>query len=304
MLTLKNLVGLVRPEYVFRPNQIGRRLWIELVEGRTNETKSLRLPWGLELNVDLSEGIGWSIYTRTLYETAVAETLWRLARPGDLVVDGGSNVGYMASLLAARVGKQGKLICFEPHPDVFAALQENARKWEATGKCGTISLHQAALSDRSGSATLLEPEGFSHNRGTSSLEAAGLGVKLEVKSIPLDELIADGENISVLKLDVQGHELAVLKGMRKILGERRVRHIVFEEERNYPAETHEFLRKYNYSIYGIEEHFVGIRFVPDRAPHGENNGTPNYLATLESAETIAHLQKGFWRCFGPARLLT
>ncbi|MGB2888149.1 MAG: hypothetical protein WBC04_10660 [Candidatus Acidiferrales bacterium] len=59
-----------------------------------------RLPWGLEIAVDLGESIGWSVYTCAIYETAVTKALWRLVKPGDSVVDGGANIGYMTSILA------------------------------------------------------------------------------------------------------------------------------------------------------------------------------------------------------------
>ncbi|MGB2890329.1 MAG: FkbM family methyltransferase, partial [Candidatus Acidiferrales bacterium] len=307
MLTLESLAGLAKPEYFFRPHQIGRRLWRE-VAGRKKEVKIVRLPWGLEITVDIGESIGWSVYTRAIYETAVTEALWRLVKPGDSVVDGGANIGYMTSILAVRVGERGKVYCFEPHPEVFRDLQQNVRTWETNKQCGSFLLYQIALGAREGVEALRVPEFFSTNRGVSWIETGnthGEGQNLQVRVLALDEVIPEHETIGVVKLDVQGYELAVLKGMERILRDRRVRHVVFEELEDFPAATHEFLREMGYANYGIEPHFRGIRCIRDAQPHCDpvNGPPPNYLATLEPELNVSRLQSGFWQSFGPGQLL-
>jgi Protein-L-isoaspartate(D-aspartate) O-methyltransferase (PCMT) len=133
MLSARSFYGLFKPEYFFRPQQIIRKFYREL-SGRKQEMKVADLPWGLKLNVDTGESIGWSIYTRALYETPIVEALWRLTHPGDLVVDGGANIGYMTSVLAIRVGKTGRVLSFEPHPEIFSQLKRNVRTMGA-GRC-------------------------------------------------------------------------------------------------------------------------------------------------------------------------
>lgn len=307
MLTIKSLGGLSKPEYLFRPRQIGRRLWREAV-GRKKQQRMARLPWGLDISVDLADTIGWAIYTRAIYETAVTEALWRLVEPGDTVVDGGANVGYMTSILALRVGERGRVCCFEPHPEVFQDLQRNVRIWETNNQCGTFSLYQAALGEREGTATLLVPAYFSTNSGSSWIEDCENhreGQAHQVKVLPLDTVIPEHQTIGVVKLDVQGSELAVLKGMERILRERRVRHIIFEEESNFPAATHAFLRELDYQCFGLEHHFTGIRCIPGGPPRYDpvEGPPPNYLATLEPELTVSRLESGFWQSFGPGQLL-
>src|ERR1700751_1727563 len=130
-----NIRGVLKPEYLFRPNQIPRKLWLESL-GRRREMKKVPLPWGLEIEVNTGESLGWSVYTRSLFETAVTETLWRLARAGDLIVDGGANIGYMSSLLAVKIGPRGKILCFEPHPKIFQQLRLNVQNWSVGRRCG------------------------------------------------------------------------------------------------------------------------------------------------------------------------
>ena len=90
----------------------------------------------------------------------LTEALWRLAQPGDIVVDGGANIGYATSILAARVGPRGKIHNFEPDPRSFDELQRNVAGWEDRGQRGAFVLHAAALGARSGTATLQIPASF------------------------------------------------------------------------------------------------------------------------------------------------
>lgn len=305
LVEIMNISDIAKPEYVLRPHQIGRRLWCA-VNGRRKEMKTVRLPWGLKLTVDVSDSLGWSIYTRAIYETVVTETLWRLTEPGDSVVDGGANIGYMTSVLGAKTGRHGRVYCFEPHPEVFLELQENVRAWKGSNKCGLVSLYQAALGERDLMATLHVPEWLAINRGVSSIEhnISRSGSKdVCVRVMSLDNVIQEDENLGVVKLDVEGYELSAIRGMQRLLSQRRVKHVVFEEGRDFPAPTHLFLRDLGYKIFGLEHRFSGIRCVPDGAPHPDPIGTPNYVATTERG-VVSRLETGIWHSFGPARMLS
>jgi FkbM family methyltransferase len=307
MINRRSFAALAKPEYLLRPHQVGRRLWRKVVHDRAQGEKIVRLPWGLDIAVDANEAIGSSLYTRALYETAVTETLWRLAKPGDSVVDGGSNIGYMTSVLASRVGPRGKVYCFEPHPEVFRGLQRNVNTWQKNPRCGSFLLYQAALGERESTGTLRIPDHFADNQGTSWMQAdaTGDGRSVNVRIVALDDLVPEDETIGVVKLDIQGYELTALKGMERILRERRVRSVVFEEEGAYPAATHAFLREMGYETFGLQHRFGGVQCVPGERPHYDpiSGPPPNYVATIEPKLTMASLQKGFWQSFGPAQLL-
>jgi len=303
MIGITSIRGIFKPEYLFRPNQILRKLWLECL-GRKEEVRKARLPWGLQIELNTGESIGWSIYTRALYETAVTESLWRLARVDDLVVDVGANIGYMTSILALRVGARGKVYSFEPHPGIFHQLQLNVTNWSADKRCGQIILHNAALGSHEGVGRLNVPDYFCCNQGTSWIGPRNTqckGQTLDVSLLALDDILSNSGSIGVVKLDVQGYELAVLKGMERMLRDRRVRHLVFEEEGNFPAPTHDFLSDMGYESYGIEQRFRGIRFARNRQPSFDpvNGPSPNYLATIVSEADVSALAEGFWQSFGP-----
>jgi FkbM family methyltransferase len=262
----------------------------------------------LPIKVNPHEAVGFDIASQGLYEIGVTETLWRLTAPGDLAIDAGANIGYTASIFGIRVGPGGKVICFEPHPEVFESLTENVQYWRKDSRCGSFVLRRAALGTENSQALLNTDDQFRTNRGTawisSQVEASpGLRV-IEVPIQNLDSLLDADETIGVLKMDVQGHELSVLQGTAELLKRRAVRDIIFEEEAAFPAPAHEYLKSRGYSIFGLQQRFSGVLCLPDAQPIVEaaTGSAPNYLATLHPERAIALLGPALWRSFGPARL--
>ena len=118
--------------------------------------------------------------------------------------------------------------------------------------------------------------------------------------VRLDTMVTQQEEIGVLKIDVEGAELDVLRGMSRLLTEHLVRDIVFEETRPFPAPTHQYLKSKGYSVFGLEERFWGVRLLPDEAPRfdSETGTIPNYLATCNPARACRYLRVPSWRSFG------
>jgi FkbM family methyltransferase len=302
MISAKSILRIGTPPYLFQPLQVLKRLRLEYF-WRAKREAFVTLPWGLPIKINPHESIGFDIASQGLYEIGVTETLWRLTEPGDLAVDAGANIGYMSSILGIRVGPKGKVICFEPHPEVFESLKENLEIWKKDRRCGTFALHQAALGKENGQTLLHISDWFRTNRGTSwisdKVQAAPDIKVIEVPIQNLDRLLEAGETIGVLKMDVEGQEMGVLEGMTRLFKQHAVRDIIFEEWSAFPAPTHQYLKSKGYSIFGLQEHFAGVRCLPDAQPAGE---TPNYLATLDPNRANALLGPAMWRSFGPARL--
>ena len=71
-----------KPEYLFRPQQLLRRLLALRTPGLGRE-RTFPLPWGLPLTVDSQDTIGRAVWHLGLYDLLVSETLWRLISPGE-----------------------------------------------------------------------------------------------------------------------------------------------------------------------------------------------------------------------------
>jgi FkbM family methyltransferase len=302
MLSWASIWRVFSPPYFFRPQQIFIRARREL-SGQSEPRTTVQLPWGLLITIDPNEAISHNIATLGLYEPVVTETLWRLADGDKLAVDAGANIGYTASILGARLGSEGRVLCFEPHPQVFASLQNNVSTWENNPRCAKFELYQRALGSYDGEATLVTSDKFATNKGTARIgtrEKEDSQEELPIEMIQLDTMVMGQHEIGVLKIDVEGGELDVLRGMSQLLTDHLVRDIVFEETGSYPAPTHKYLKSKGYSIFGLEERFWGVRLLPDQSPRfdPQMGPNPNYLATCNPARARRYLKPPFWRSFG------
>jgi FkbM family methyltransferase len=158
------------------------------------------------------------------YEEAYSEQLKTAIRPSDIVWDVGANVGHYTTRISEWVGASGKVFAFEPDQVTQERLRANC-----AGRSNIVVLG-FGLSDSTSRARLLA--GTDSLRATSRLipaEAKGDGV-LEAQLVAGDETILKGqaEVPNVVKVDVEGHELSVLKGLRNALADPRLRSILVE----------------------------------------------------------------------------
>jgi FkbM family methyltransferase len=177
-------------------------------------------------------------------------------QPGMVVADIGANVGLYSYLFAGRVGERGLVHAFEPNPALFASLETSCR----TNGIGNVQLHNVALGAQDDTLTLTRARFNSGDSRLSRREASPArgGVSVPVRA--LDALV-EGRPLDFAKIDVQGWELEVLKGMRaQLAGSRPVR-IYFEfwpaglrAAGSDPAELLAFLRQHGFRLYRTENH--------------------------------------------------
>jgi FkbM family methyltransferase len=132
--------------------------------------------------------------------------------PKDAVtIDVGANFGLYTRELA-RLSKS--VHAFEPSPKLADLLRRTS--------ASNVTVHETALSDRSGEAELMVPQGDGgpvHGLASieSRLDLAGLPVvSTRVPTARLDDVIQ--QDVAFVKIDVEGHELSVLNGAVKLLG--------------------------------------------------------------------------------------
>ncbi|VVA10738.1 PREDICTED: methyltransferase [Prunus dulcis] len=155
----------------------------------------------------------------------------REGRDNGLVVDVGANVG-MASFAAAVMGFQ--VLAFEP---VFENLQRICDGIYLNRVGDLVTVFEAAASDRLGNITFHKLVSRMDN---SAISAAGAKlafknneeVAVQVRTIPLDDVIPDSEPVLLLKIDVQGWEYHVLKGASRLLSRKasKAPYIIYEED--------------------------------------------------------------------------
>jgi FkbM family methyltransferase len=188
-----------------------------------------------------------------------------LLRPGDLVFDVGANIGYPAILFAHLVGLRGKVVAFEASPRAFRLLLR------ATEADANVACLHAAASDSVGERRFFETESLD----TSSLEPVPGVEPCIVPTTTLDIVSARMGTPAFVKIDVEGHEPHVLRGMQALLGSEAPPALMFEALTSRAlaessAEIRE-LGKEQYSLFRIRgDGTIGSLEDPQ--------GTNNYLA--------------------------
>lgn len=137
--------------------------------------------------------------------------LRRLIRPGMTVVDVGANIGIYTRFFSGLAAASGRVHAFEPAPSNYKRLQENAEHF------ANVSLNQAAVGDRSGTIRLFVSDELNVDHRTFDSGDGRSGIDVPVVS--LDEYFTAGQRVDLIKIDVQGYELSVLQGAKRVLAE-------------------------------------------------------------------------------------
>ena len=252
-------------------------------------SRVVRTAWNDELEVEPREFIGAQVYLRGVHELAVCETLWRLAEPGERVVDVGANIGVMTSVLSKRVGRSGRVFAFEPHPRLFDRLRRNAHRWNRHN----VQPLNWAVSDHTGTSRLLETAGFAENTGTAALSpVSGDARSFEVRTVRLDHALPSG-HYGVLKIDVEGHEQKALTALG--LAHARFRDVVFESRDRSAPLVNRSLASLGYHVFGIHSSFWGPNLFKVDPIGSADISTADYLATQQPQRAIKLLAPRGWK---------
>ena len=155
------------------------------------------------------------------YEAAEIRLMKQFLRPGQTIVDVGANVGYLTSFFARSAGPNGKVLAFEPNPNIFSLLQEN------TARFTQVSAYNVALSNTSGELPLFIA-GTDQSVGSFAREypathvfyqKSGILRSVAAKLVNGDEFLTQLEvkTIDILKLDVEGWEVSALNGLERTI---------------------------------------------------------------------------------------
>ena len=199
-----------------------REIWRRF--GREGCERPVRVPWheGLQLDLVLGNDQSRCLYVCGSYEPNEFDFLARVLAPGMTVLDVGANEGFYSLYCARRVGDRGLVVAVEPSPRERARLERNV----ALNGLPNVRIEPRALAARAGRA-VLRIANAEHN-GQNSLGAFGhasvtLAGQVEVELQTLDALVQGQglRRVDLLKIDVEGAELAVLRGAEQVLAASR-----------------------------------------------------------------------------------
>ena len=224
---------------------ISHRVLVSYVRGRNHPAKLRIVNWLIGLfrletvlaetsvglmRLNIKDLIQWKLFSGEAYEAETIRLVEQLLGTGDCFVDVGANVG-MYSLAAARcVGTQGRVIAIEPSPEICAELLSNRR---LNHQETTMLVVAAAAADANCLLSFAVPISTNElNRGRCR-EIGDCGEERDwfiAAGVRLREILAkvSVQIVHVMKIDVEGSELRVLKGLFDNLHIPEPRHIIFE----------------------------------------------------------------------------
>ncbi|QHC26307.1 FkbM family methyltransferase [Streptomyces sp. GS7] len=175
----------------------------------------VRTRFGARMAVDTQDLIQRYIYLFGLWEPHLTHWLRRRLRPGDTFVDVGANIGYFSLLAAQLVGERGGVVSIEATPAFHRRLRRHA---ELNGLTRIRALN-AAVSDAPRTLTFILAS--NHNMGAASIVPyeGPAEATFDVEAYPLPDLLAPEEVAAarVIKIDVEGAEGAVVRGLKPLL---------------------------------------------------------------------------------------
>jgi FkbM family methyltransferase len=145
-------------------------------------------------------------YLTGLHEPGTTRVIKEVLKSGMFALDVGAHAGYFTRLFAKLVGPSGRVLAFEPHPASFDVLKNNSKRFR------NIALFNCAISDRRMRVSLYESDIHSGRNSLfpDSAENSMREVR-DVEAIPLDDIVGD-QKVDLVKIDVEGGEIEVLRG--------------------------------------------------------------------------------------------
>ena len=203
------------------------------------------------------KGLALSISHYGTYEESEAKIMEEKIKVGNIVVDVGANIGLHTLNMARIVGNTGRVFAFEPDPSNFEILEKNVK----INNYQNIILEQKAVGDKNGRTTLYQSDHPGMHRIFPQTKQAKGQVQVALTSLDkyfIDSNLAD--KINFIKIDVEGLEFSVLKGMKNILKNNKKIKILFEfmpkntmEAGFTPIELLNYLTSHDFKLYCIDE---------------------------------------------------
>ncbi len=215
---LANLTQNKSPQYFFSrfvPNPY------QYASGSTRMVKRA----GLTLQVDVSDYMGHLLYFG--FREPAIDNLFKLCKPGYTVIDVGTNIGWTL-LNFGKLAATGKVIGFEPDPHNYEVCKNNL----ALNQLPNVDLLPVGLGDVEGEVQLevRTPGNRGGNRVSPSAHKNSVPVK--IKKLDCVNEVTSLRAIHLIKLDVEGYELHVLRGARQLLQKHKPVLFIEVDDRN------------------------------------------------------------------------
>ncbi len=170
---------------------------------------------GHKMWLDDQDSLGLSS-NNGIFEPQEIEIVKQEVKLGDTVLDIGANIGYYTLIFAKLVGEHGKVFAFEPDPNKFALLKKNV---EMNGYTNVVLVPKAVSNENKIAKLYLCKQNQAMHRVYNSVFCND---SINIELLKLDDYFQQySDNISFIKIDIEGNEYAAIEGMLNLLHKNR-----------------------------------------------------------------------------------
>ncbi len=173
-------------------------------------------------------------------------------KTGDTVLDIGANIGFYAEILSSIVGENGKVHCFEPDTTNFNHLQSRSKYLP------NVTINNKAISNKTETIKIYTSKKLNVDHRTYKPDE--YDQEIDIHAISIDEYLSPNTEVDFIKMDIQGFEMSAVRGMTKTLQSQHLKMLSefwpygMRKAGTSVLEYYQFLKKYNFNIYLIENH--------------------------------------------------
>jgi FkbM family methyltransferase len=200
-----------------------------------------------------------------------------LIEQGQTIIDIGANIGFYTNIFSDIVGTSGKVHAFEPDVINFSHIKK------ISAKKNNVVLQQKAVSNKTESLKIFTSKLLNVDHRTYPIKQ--YETSYDIEAVSIDDYVEGAFKVDFIKMDIQGHELKALRGMKKTLD--AFQPILLTEfwpsglkQAGDSADQYlSLVQSYGYSIYQLNDGVIS-NFRREIIPHLERNGDLGYINIL------------------------
>jgi FkbM family methyltransferase len=290
---LHALIPMARAYVRYAPFQRSRsRLWTRWVEPYLawhRHPFSARTRFGPRVRGTTLDILQQHVYYFGVWEPILTKWIQQRLTPGDTFVDVGANIGYFSLLASMAVGSGGSVVAIEASPTICRQLEGGVER----NRLSNVRIVNAVVAaDHGRQMVYLGPD--THTGLTTVRGQAYMTPESEIRAAPLGSLLTIDElrRARLIKIDVEGHEDAVIAGLAPHLGETR-------DDLEIAVELHpgrhdplfETLQQAGFHAYQLEIDYSPLRYDQSDEPRprrirGPVEGELDVIFSRQDGETL------------------
>ena len=205
---------------------------------------------GSKMYLDMSDaGLSSELYLRGIREAHATVEFQKRLKPGQVIVDIGANIGYYALMEAKSSGNEGRVYAIEPVDENIALLRRNvdANRYE------NVEVYNMAIGDKNCTQDINLSKQSNLGTFCKNLDLDPSGETKAVDVQTLDKFLQGKRNPDIVRMDVEGYEFEILKGMKETFANTESLQLFIEVHADFLGKEKTVALYEMMKAYGIKE---------------------------------------------------